>query len=265
MRVFAMFGRSALRWRTAAVALLGLTAAVTLGARCIEQPYAYVDSEGYTHITGRMVNDTDIQGAQLMLRGTLYDAANNVLATKDQAPCPPDLKPYSEISFDIRFDNPGIPPWDHFDVRHISGKALAAPLPDPDVVLFSAEAFRFEGLPPIPGLPITDADVLFTFNARNRSQNTYLVQFCAIVIDNKSQVIDAVQTELVSIDENGNISPAVMTPLPYPVTVYAIADDVPKGPIQVKAWLWFGEKGASTSQWQYVETSLFTIQTERFP
>ena len=225
-----------------------------MGSRVIR-----VDSEGYAHITGRMVNDTDIQGAQLMLRGTLYDAANNVLATKDQAPCPPDLKPYSEISFDIRFDNPGIPPWDHFDVRPISGKALAAPLPDPDVVLFSAEAIRLEGAP--PGFPVTSEDVLFRFNARNRSTNTYKIQFCSIVIDNKSQVIDANQGEVVDIDADGFVTPAIMTPLPYPETIYAIAQNVPHGPIQVKAWLWFGEKDAPTSAWQYVETGLFTIQT----
>lgn len=253
--------RVAARWRLIAGAVLGLAAVLAVGARCIEQPYAYVDSEGYVHITGRMVNDTDIQGAQLMLRGNLYDAANNVIATKDQAPCPPDLKPYSEVSFDIRFDNPGIPPWDHFDVRPISGTAMGSPLPDPDVVLFSAEAIRFDGLPPIPGLPFDGDDVLFRFSVRNRSVNTYKIQFCSIVIDNHSQVIAANNGEVVDIDEAGNITPALLTPLPYPTQIYAIARDAARGPIQVKAWLWFGEKDAPTSAWQYVETSLFTIQT----
>ncbi len=261
MRFFRTVGRPVLRWRIAAVALLGVAAAFAFGARCIEQPYAYVDGEGYTHITGRMVNDTDIQGTQLMLRGTLYDAANNVIATKDQAPCPPDLKPYSEVSFDIRFDNPGIPPWDHFDVRPISGKALAGPLPDPDVVLFSAEAIRFEGLPPIPGLGFDGDDVLFRFSVRNRSTNTYKIQFCSIVIDNHSQVIAANNGEVVDIDEAGNLTPALLTPAPYPSQIYAIGRDAAKGPIQVKAWLWFGDKDAPTSAWQYVETALFTIQT----
>jgi hypothetical protein len=253
--------RALVNWRVAAIAVLAVGAGFALAARCIEKPYTYVDSEGYTHITGRMVNDTDIQGAQLMLRGTLYDAAGSVVATKDQAPCPPDLKPYSEVSFDIRFDNPNVPPWDRFDVRPISGQALPGPLPDPDVVLFSAQAVRFEGLPPLPGLPFDGDDVLFTFSVRNRSQNTYKIQFCSIVIDNQSQVIAANNGEVVDVDEAGNVQPALLTPAPYPVQIYAIARDAAKGPIQVKAWLWFGDKDAPTSAWQYVETSLFTIQT----
>lgn len=264
MRVLSVARRIGFRWRTAAVAVLALTSVLGLGARCIENTSVRVDSEGYTHITGKLVNDTDIQGAELTLRGTLFDAANNVIATKDQAPCPPDLSPYSEVMFDIRFDNPGIPPHDHYSVNMVKGRALPSKLLDPDVVLFNQEAIRFEGIPPIPGLPITSNDVLFAFNARNRSQNTYTVQACGIVINNKSEVIYAVQTEVVDIDQGGGLVPFTMTPLPYPVSLYAIARNVPPGPIQVKAWLWFGPKDAPTSQYQYVETPLFSIQTQGF-
>ncbi|HXK34466.1 MAG TPA: FxLYD domain-containing protein [Dehalococcoidia bacterium] len=263
MRRIRIFRRSSMI-RLGAVGLLAALGVLGLGARCLEGVSVYVDSEGYTHITGRLVNDTGIQGAELMLRGTLYDAGGNVIATKDAAPCPPDLQPNSEISFDIRFDNPNVPPHASYSVNVISGKALPQPLPDPDVVLFSAEAIRFEGIPPIPGLPISDEDVLFAFAARNRSQNTYLVQGCAVVLNNRGEVIAAINDEIVEIDQNGNISPARLRPSKTPVGVYMFAEDVPTGPVQVKAWLWFAPKGARTSQWQYVSTGLFTIQVERF-
>jgi hypothetical protein len=211
-----------------------------------------------------MVNDTDIQGAQLMLRGSLYDAAGNVIATKDAPPCPPDLKPYSEIMFDIRFDNPGIPPHARYDVRPVSGLALPARKPDPDVVLFSSQAIRFENIPFAPGiLPFDSNDVLFGFEIRNRTNNSYPIQGCSAVFDNQGKIIHAQSVELVQFDEDFNVSPAVLYPQELSF-VSMIADEVPRGPIQVKAWLWFGTKGSPTSQWQYVETGLITIRTEGF-
>jgi hypothetical protein len=31
--------------------------------------------------------------------------------------------------------------------------------------------------------------------------------------------------------------------------------------VQVRAWLWFGQKGAATSQFQFITTPFITIQT----
>lgn len=255
------------RVRLAKLAALGLLIAIgvaALGARCIEKPYVYVDKDGYTHITGRIVNDTDIQGAAIMLRGTLYDANNNIIATKDAPICPPDLKPFSESIFDIRFDNPGVPPHARFTVQAISGQALAAPKPTSDVVLFSSQAIRFDNIPFAPGiLPFDSDDVLFGFEVRNRTNNTYPVQGCSAVFDNQGNIVHAQSVELVSFDEDFNISPARLGPQELSF-VTMIAEDVPRGPVQVKAWLWFGNKGDATSQWQYVETSLITIRTIDF-
>lgn len=239
-------------------------ATFALGARCIEKTHVYVDGDGYTHITGRMYNDTDIQGAQLMLRGTLYDANNNVIATKDTPPCPPDLQPYSDIMFDIRFDNPGIPPHARFDVRLVSGLALPAPKANPDVVLFSKEAIRFTNIPFVPGiLPFDEDDVLFGFELRNRTNNAYPVQGCSAVFDNQGTIIHAQSVELVEFDEDFNTTPAVVLAQELGF-VTMIAEDVPAGPTQVRAWLWFGNKGQPTSQWQYVDSGLITIQTIRW-
>lgn len=263
MLVNRLLGRRVLT-RVAAFSAIVVMAVAGLGARCLENMHVFVDSEGYTHITGRMVNDTDIQGTNLVLRGTLYDGAGNVLATKDQAPCPPDLKPYSEIIFDIRFDNPNIPPHARFSVNLVSGKALPAPLPDPKVVLFGSQAIRFTGIPFAPGvLPFDESDVLFGFDVRNQTNNTYPVQACAAVYDQQGRIIYTSNGEVVQFDENFNISPAQLLPQERTFITF-IADDVPVGPVQVRAWIWFATKDAPTSQWNWVDTGKITIQTVPF-
>jgi hypothetical protein len=43
--------------------------------------------------------------------------------------------------------------------------------------------------------------------------------------------------------------------------VFMVAKDVPAGPVQVRAWLWLGPKGAPTSQYQFMSTQMMTIQS----
>jgi hypothetical protein len=247
--------------RIATVAVVALAAFAALGARCIERTHTYVDKDGYTHITGEMDNDTNIQGAAIVLRGTLLDDANNVVATKDAPTCPPDTQPQNQTVFDIRFDNPNIPPWTHFTVNAVSGRALESPLPPADVVLFSSEAVRFDGVPPIPGLGITDDDVFLTFSARNRSQTPLTMQACVAVYNQAGEVTYVTSDELVQRSASGGIEPAVIVDTGAPGSAFFVAKDVPKGPVQIRAWLWFGAKGAPTSNYQFVTTGLITIQT----
>ncbi len=252
-------------WKLIAMPVLVAAAVASMGARCIERTSIRVDQDGYTHIQGEMVNDTNIQGTRIMLRGTLYDAADNVIATKDAPTCPPDTQPNQQTAFDIRFDNPNIPPHARYDVRPISGVTLEQPLPSPDVVLLFSEAARYEGLPPIPGLGLTDDDVLFSFRGRNRSGNTYFgVQGCSAVYDNQGNVIHVESTELIQVGQDGYPEPATMDSA-QPYTALMIAEGVPKGSTQVRVWLWFGPKDAPTSQWQFVATPMITIRTVTFP
>lgn len=249
------------RSRHLLVAALAVAAFTGISARCIERTHTYVDGQGYTHLTGEMVNDTNVSGSAVVLRGTLLDDAENVVATKDAPTCPPDTQPLNQTVFDIRFDNPNIAPWTHFTVTAVSGKALDAPLPDADVVLFSSDAARFEGVPPIPGLGITDNDVFLVFSARNRSATPQPIQGCVAVYDQQGKVTYVYSTEIIQRSASGGIEPAVLVNTGHPSDVYMIAKDVPKGPVQVRAWLWFGAKGAPTSNYQFVSTGLITIQT----
>ncbi len=248
------------RPRALSLALLLGVGAMALGARCIDRTSTHVDADGYTHITGEMVNDSDVQGTQIMLQGTLHDANDNVVAQKTAPTCPPDTQPHEHTIFDIRFDNPNVPPWTRFDVRPISGSAQASPLPNPKVVLFSSDAIRFTVPPAIPGFPITDKDVFFAFDVRNQSDNTYAgVQGCAAVYDQAGNVVFVDSAEVVQENPDKSVVPATLGPQRL-TSIFWLAKDVPKGPIQVRAWLWFGPKGASTSPYQFVSTGMITIQ-----
>lgn len=249
--------------RTAVLAALAALAVFGMGAKCIQATNVHVDKDGYTHVTGEMANDTNIQGIKIMLRATLYDDQGNVVATKDAPTCPPDTQPHSLNMFDIRFDNPSVPPWATYDVRPISGQALTAPLPDPDIAVTSTDAIRFEGIPPLPGLRIKDNDVLMAFGVRNRSGHVLDgVQGCAAVYDNHGNIIAANTGELTELDASGAPQPAVFH-TEAPETAFFIFRDVPVGPTQVRGWLWFGSKGAPTSAYQFFSTPLITIQTRR--
>ena len=251
--------RRSLQPRMAPLLLLAL-GAFALGAKCIDRTSTYVDADGYTHITGEMVNDSNIQGTNIMLRGTLMDDAGNVVATKDAPTCPPDTQPHQQTAFDIRFDNPNVPPWTHFEVRPISGKALDAPLPDPKVVLFLADAIRYTAPYITPDITITPNDVFFVFRVRNQSATRYpAVQACAAVLDQSGKVVYVNTSELVSEDDAGHIQPGSLEPNQL-TALFWNARNVPVGPVQVRVWLWFGEKGAPTSAYQFVATGLITIR-----
>lgn len=246
--------------RTTAIILLLAVGMLAMSARCIERTSSYVDADGYTHITGQMVNDTDIQGTQVMLQGTLYDANDNVVAQKTAPTCPPDTQPHQQTIFDIRFDNPNVPAWARFDVRPISGKTLEAPLPGPQIVLFFSDAIRYTSPPLIPGLPITTKDVFFVFRLRNQTNTVYSgVQGCAAVYDSTGKVVFVSADELTQQNADGSIGSADI-PAQWLGNVFWLAKDVPAGPVQVRAWLWIGKKGAPTSQYQFITTDMITIR-----
>lgn len=248
------------RPRGAAVVLLVALGAAALGAKCIERTSTYVDQDGYTHIVGQMTNDTDVMATRLMLTGTLYDANGGVVAQKTAPICPPDSQPHSQTAFDIRFDNPGIPPWTRYDVRPASAVTIDQPLPDPQVIMFFGQAARFTQPLIEPGLTVSPNDVFFTFRLRNQSNNTYAgVQGCAAVYDQSGNVVFVTSSELIHQNVDGSIVPAVLGPQEL-TQVFWIARNVPKGPTQVRVWFWFGQKDAPTSAYQFVSTDMITIE-----
>ena len=132
-------------------------------------------------------------------------------------------------------------------------------------MLFFSDAIRFTLPPVIPDFPITDKDVFFAFDVRNQSNNTYTgVQGCAAVYDQTGPVVFVDTSEVVQENPDGSVVPAVLGPQRL-TSIFWAAQDVPKGPVQVRAWLWFGPKGAATSAYQFVSTGMITIRTRSGP
>jgi hypothetical protein len=242
----------------AIVVALGVLA---VSARCIENTRVYVDGDGYTHIVGEMYNETQIQGTAIMLRGTLLDGAGNVIATKDAPICPPDSQPGKQSMFDIRFDNPNLPPHASFKVNAVGGKVLPQPLPDPNVLVLQTDAIRLINVPPfIPDFPYKDGDVLFYFGIRNRSANIYSgAQGCAAAYNNAGQIVQTSSSSFFSIGPDGEISDAVWANNQR-LDVYMDVLDVPPEAAYVRGWLWIGREGDTTSQYQFIMTPPITIQ-----
>ena len=195
-----------------------------------------------------------------MLVGTLFNG-DAVVAQKVSPTCPPDTQPNNQTTFDIRFDNPNLPPWTRFDVRPISGTVISSPLPDPKVVLFSSEADRFSVPLVLPGLSISTKDVLFGFEVRNQTNTTYPgVQFCGAVYDQSGNIVFVSSGEVLERTSTGGVAPATLAPQQL-TSIFGIARNVPVGPVQIRGWLWFGSKTDPTSAFAFVSTGLVTIQT----
>ena len=143
----------------------------------------------------------------------------------------------------------------------IAGQALPNELPDPKVVLFFAQAVRFTSPLVLPGLTISEKDVFFAFDVRNQTNTRYDgVQACAAVYDQKGNVVFVDSSEVLSETSSGTIVPASLDPQEL-TSVFWGAENVPAGPVQVRAWLWFGPKGAPTSQYQFAASQMMTIQS----
>lgn len=252
--------------RLALAVLVSALAAFALGARCIENTSVFVDESGYTHIYGEMYNDTTIQGSAILLNGVLLDANGGVIAAKSTAICPPDSQPGKQSVFDIKFDQPNLPPHASYKVSAIGGKALNAPLPDPNVLVLSTDAIQLIGVPEWfpPEFPYENGDVFFRVGLRNRSQTIYTgLQGCAAAYNNAGQVIAVADDEFGYFDADGNfITPADLH--------FEAREDfgfymgaVPDNAAYVRGWLWFGNPGDPTSQYQFIMSGPITLQEFR--
>lgn len=135
-----------LRTLKIARSLLVFVPILLVGARCVDHQTLYRDDRGNLHVVGEIYNDTDVQGVDIVVGGTLYDAAGNVLASDQALICPNELSPHTRSTFDVEFHNSsGVPMPARYDVRPISGKTLATSLPALKTTLSSVTARRSGG------------------------------------------------------------------------------------------------------------------------
>jgi hypothetical protein len=118
------------RLRLVAAAVLTVVALGALGAKCIENDSLYRDEDGDWHIVGEIHNETQVQGAGMIIGGTLFDAQGNVLATAQAPACPMELTPGTFSVYDVEFFNSdNVPQPASYKLNVLAGKALPAPLP----------------------------------------------------------------------------------------------------------------------------------------
>jgi hypothetical protein len=129
-------------WRLVGSALLIVAAFSALGAKCIENDTLRRDSSGDWHIFGEIHNETAVQGAEMIVLGTLLDASGNTIATAQTPVCPMELSPNSFSGYDIHFrDSSALQPAS-YKINVLSGKALPGPLPVLEATVTDLEARR---------------------------------------------------------------------------------------------------------------------------
>ena len=116
-----------------------------VAATCVQNETLYRDDAGDWRLVGEMRNDYDVSGADILVRGSLFDADGNLIATADAMPCPKQLPAHSTISFGLHFINSADRDPASYDVRVIGGHALEQALPDSGLNLDGFTARRMPG------------------------------------------------------------------------------------------------------------------------
>lgn len=126
------------RWTT----LILLLPLLSVAGRCIDKDTIYRDGGGNLHIVGEIHNDTDQQGTEVVVAGTLLDGAGRVLATAQTPICPYELSPHAFSTFDIAFPNSaGIQPL-RYEIHVTNGSVELGKLPPLQAKLSTLRAHR---------------------------------------------------------------------------------------------------------------------------
>ncbi len=107
-----------------------------VSAKCIENDTVRRGIASDWTVFGEIHNETDVQGVEILLRGTLFNEAGDVVGVAQAQTCPSELSPGSLSVFAIRFNNSqavGQPA--RHQVNVLSGKTLEEPLPFLDVTI----------------------------------------------------------------------------------------------------------------------------------
>lgn len=238
--------------RLAPLAAIAGLAFLAIGARCIENTSVQKDAQGYSHIYGEMINETDIQGSQIVVHGKLIDAAGAPIAETDAMICPPDLQPHSQAVYDIRFPAPVAPAVASHEVRPASGKALEAPLTDPQIELGYSEAAGGDGA------------VIVAMGVFNRYEREHTrLRGCLAVYDLQGKVVFGGKVDVVSIDRLGDVhfNPSLRVNTP---TLLAVAqfEGVPASAVTARGWIWIESTTPGTSTFQYLMTDQLAIESD---
>jgi hypothetical protein len=117
------------RRRILILALLG-TSVLGVSATCLEHDSVRKAGDGNWHIFGEIHNETDVQGIEMALKGTLVYENGTQIVSDVVSMCPTDLSPGTYSVYDVSFENSGqlARPDDH-KVNVVSGKVATETLP----------------------------------------------------------------------------------------------------------------------------------------
>jgi hypothetical protein len=138
-----MSARAASRRYATLALILAAGSLFLLGAKCIENDSLRRGEDGDWHIYGEIHNETQAQGAEIVVVGTLLDANGNAIATAQAPICPFELTPGTFSGYDIHFhDSENIPQPASYKINVLSGKVLPGPLPHLEVTVTDLDAER---------------------------------------------------------------------------------------------------------------------------
>jgi hypothetical protein len=151
-----------------------------LGARCVENDALRRGPDGNWHLYGELFNETDVQGAQMVVQGTIFDASGRVLATANARTCPRELSPGKPVSYDIAFPNTkNLPQPASHKVNVASGAALQGLLP----------ALAIQPAIELTALPGNRVGVRASFQALPQHSGIYF--FCLALYDGAGRIVYA--------------------------------------------------------------------------
>jgi hypothetical protein len=123
------------RFRTTLAIMLAAASLLLLGARCVEHDALVRGDDGNWHVYGELFNETDIQGVDLIVQASIFDANGNLLGTATSPTCPGALSPGKPVVYDITFaGTEGTPKPASYKINVVNGAVLATPLLELDVV-----------------------------------------------------------------------------------------------------------------------------------
>jgi len=174
------------RARLLAGLLLASLSVFLMSAKCIENDTVRRGSNNDWTIFGEIHNETDIQGVEILLRGTIFDDDGNAVGVAQARTCPGELSPNSIAVYGIRFnESQTVPQPARHQVNVLSGRAQGEPLPELEAALSDVSVVEVNG---------TDLRYRFTYVADEAYEGG--VHGCIAWYDAAGEVV-AVSTLLV--------------------------------------------------------------------
>lgn len=222
------------RWTT----LLFLLPLLCVAAKCVDADTIYRDSAGNLHIVGEIHNDTDQQGTDVVVAGTLFDGGGRVIATARTPICPFELSPHTFSTFDIAFPNSAALQPLRYEINVVSGTVELGRLPQLQAKLSTLRAHQSGDTVTVTG----------TLSADPGYEGRYYG--CAAFYDSRGNVVRQLSMIGLGNLSRANVKQDLNLDLP----------GVPPGAIKMRFWVVGPGATPLTSNYRAIVTDFIVIQ-----